>query len=367
MRAILDVSNIVYGGYYGSPNYRIAGFPCGGIRKLLGIINSEISYNDFIICFDGGKTIKKELLPRYKAGRVPNYSVLAQLDLLREILDDCDIPYYWDEQYEADDFIWSAVHFLATVNDHDDVWVYSDDRDLACCISDRVQVKNVTTNGTSIDRRSYETRVVRGEHIPYNTILLYKMLFGDSSDNYNGVTIPGLRFDMLAQLMTENVQPFIDEQKLPASAYMMLEVFEIILDMLPENFDAGMRQQLRDQAKIVFPQLIDITEKGMESFYSDVASSNEPLYRVERRHIKTFGEGDFNRKKFDYYCTLFNLNRCRPERYSRQFTEEAEQFKNTLSMRAKDLASGVMAVERYHSRKSVHADAEVIRNMELPI
>ena len=371
MREILDISNIVYGGYYGSPDYRINGFPCGGIRKLLGIINADFRQSDFILCFDGGSTIKKELLPRYKAGRVPNYAVMAQLDLLREIFLDCDIPFYWDEKYEADDFVCSAVHFLTQIRDPDDIVIISDDRDLSCCISDTCKVRAATSLGTNIDRASFEERVIKGTHVPYNTILVHKMMFGDHSDNYPGLNIPGLMFDTLANFVVENVTPFIESGQFPVTSFMDIQVMDALIDMLPESYTESTREQLKAQAKIVFPQLVDITEHGMTAFVEDVQSSSEPMYKVERRHIKTFGMGSFNQKKFDLYCSIFNLNRCRPERYGANFIEQAEEFKGKLKLRAKDLASGVMAVEHYQSRKTVHANSGPasgsVQSMELPL
>lgn len=367
MKNILDVSNIVYGGYYGSPNWRVAGFPVGGVRKLLGILNANIRQSEFIICFDGGGSIKKELLPRYKAGRVPNYAVMAQIDLLREILLDCDIPFYWDVKYEADDYICSVVHFLSMVKDTDNVVIYSDDRDMACCVSPSVQIKNVTSQGICINRQNYEDRVVSGERIPYNTILVHKMMFGDRSDNYPGLSIPGLRFDTLSQSLLDQMQPFLDSGAFPDSAFMDLDIMNVIIDQLPGSFTQEMKDEIKRQARIVFPQLIDVTENGLQAFYDDLATANEPMYQVEKRHIKTFGLGDYNRQKLDYYCNMFGLNRCRPERYTDKYASEAEEFKAKLRMRSKELANGVMAVERYQSRKKVQAQGPAVQNMQLPL
>lgn len=367
MKSILDVSNIVYGGYYGSPNWRISGFPLGGVRKIMGILNANLKQSEFALCFDGGSTIKKELLPTYKAGRVPNYSVIAQIDLLKEILLDCDIPFYWDPSLEADDYICSLVKFLSVIKDPDDVNIYSDDRDISCCVSDSVRVRNVTSNGICIDRQNYEERVVSGERIPYNTILVHKMMYGDKSDNYGGLEIPGLRFDTLAQALLLGLQPYLESGQLPDASYMDLEVMEIIIDSLPDSFSDGMKEKIKAQAKIVFPQLVDVTSDGLDVFYQDCASSGDPLYQVEKRHTKFFGFDDFNRQKFDFYCSMLNLNRCHVDRYSTKYADTADAFKAKLSMRSKELASGVMAVERMRSKKTVHTSTSAVQNMALPL
>lgn len=369
MKSILDVSNIVYGGYYGSPNYRMHGFPVGGIRKLLGIINAEIRNSEFALAFDGGATIKKELLPQYKAGRVPNYAVMAQLDLMREILMDCNIPFYHQAEWEADDVICSLVDTLAIVRDQDDIVIYSDDRDMACCVSDTVSIRNVTTNGIRINRNNFEQRVVSGEAIPFNTILLHKMIYGDKSDNYGGVKVPGLRFEELAMAYINAVDDLIKSGQLLSTAYMNLEICEYVIDNLDGNIGQEAKDALKAQAKIVFPQLVDVTTQdgGIDAFFADIQQSGEPIFKVVKRHLKVFGYGDFDRARFDFYCSAFGLNRCRPDRYNSTHIELSDKLNQTLSLRAKDLASGVMAVEKYQKRKVVPSSAASIANMQLPI
>lgn len=366
MKTILDVSNIVYGGYYGSPGYRVSGFPAGGLRKILGIINADIRKSEFIICFDGGAILKRELLPTYKAGRVPNYAVMAQIDLLKEILVDCNIPFYQESGFEADDFICSVVDMLSIVRDPDDVVIYSDDRDIACCVSSRVSIKNVTTNGISITRQNYEDRVVSGQKIPFNTILLYKIFFGDKSDNYPGVILPGVRFDLFAKEYLDQLLPLVENDTFSESAFFDIDIIDFVIDSLSSQLDENARATLKAQARIVFPQRVDVTTRGVDAFVQDISTSQEPIYKVEKRHMKVFGNGDFNSSQFDFYCNIFGLNRCRPERYSSRQFEKVDEFKNLLSMRAKDLASGVMAVEKYQKRKAVRPSGSIIANMQLP-
>lgn len=363
MKTILDVSNIIYGGHYGSPNWRISGFPVGGIRKLLGIINANIRHSDFAICFDGGKTVKKELLPTYKAGRVPNYSVLAQIDLLKEILLDCDIPFYWSEEYEADDYICSLVHLFDRAKDPEPVAIWSDDHDLACCVSETVTLNNATSNGSVINISTYEKRVVPGKHVPYNTILLYKMFYGDRSDNYQGLSIPGLRFDIFAQMFTDTITPYIERGELPATSVMIYDAVCCIIDDLPESISEDSREALKRQARIVFPQIFDVTNNGFDAFIAEVQTSSQPLYRVEKNHLKIMMNGEYNKTKFDSYCTLFSLNKCNPTRGGLDMSE----FKDRLHLMAKDLSNGVMAVERYQKKRAASSATESVADMELPL
>lgn len=367
MKTILDVSNIVYGGHYASPDMRISGFPMGGIRKLFGILNAEMPLTDFVLCFDGGISFRRELEPEYKAGRVPNYSVMAQVDLLREMLLDCDIPFYREDDYEADDLICSTVYFLDCVGDREAVTVYSDDRDMACCVNSQTSIRNVTSQGICINKANYETRVVKNERIPYNTILLYKMLFGDRSDNYSELNVPGVRFSDVAATMLREMQPYLDSGAFPEVSFMDVDIIRLIIDGLPDSVSLESKELLKKRAMVVYPRLKDITANGREAFLQDAATSGEPLYRVERRHIKIFGQGEYNQRKFDMYCNMLNLNRCRMDRLRSNDLAQMDAFKQKLKLMAKDLSNGVYAVEKSRANRAPRTAPTVIENMRLPI
>lgn len=368
MKTILDVSSLVYGGHYGSPDRRISGFPIGGIRKVLGIINAQLPTTDFILCFDSGVSFRKELLPEYKAGRVPNYSVFAQLDLLQEILSDCGIPFYSVDGLEADDLICSVVHFLGSVGDFEQTVIYTDDRDLACCVNSYTCVKNATSNGICIDRENYERRVVNGTSIPYNTILLYKMMCGDKSDNYGALNIPSLRFIELANFLNNELTPYLERKDMPEVSYMNAEVIKVLIDDLPASVSEESREVLRKRVPIVFPRFTDITINGEANFMSDARASNDAFFKVIQRHLKIFCQGGFNTRRFNMYCNILGLNRCRMDRLSLSDSDQVEEFKGKLRLMAAELSNGAYAVgrQRLHaSRKPQTYSA--IQNMTLPI
>lgn len=367
MKTILDVSNIVYGGHYGSSDYRIQGFPLGGVRKLLGLINAQMKSSELYLCFDGGSVLKKELLPTYKAGRVPNYSVLAQIDLLKEILEDCNIPFYWHPDYEADDYIFSLVQFFDSIGDREDIVIYSDDRDISCCVSEHVSIKNVTSQGICIDKRNFEVRAVEGERIPFNTVLIWKMMFGDKSDNYKGLYVPGLDFNTFANAFINTVEPYLADGSLPESSFANLDIMEIVIDSLPESITPDMKHALKEQAMLVFPQRVNVTAKGIRAFIEDATTSGDPLFVVERRHLKSFGLNSINHTAFMEYCNLLKLNRCYPDRYTDTESPRISEFKTKLRLRAKELSSGAMAVERYQSKRIVRASEPILENMKLPL
>lgn len=364
MKSIIDVSSVIYGGHNGADR-RVRGFPVGGIRKLFGIINAGLSQSDFALCFDGGEIIKKELLPTYKAGRVPDYSVIAQIDLLKELLVECDIPFYQDAKYEADDFVFSVCSELLDLGDKEEVVIYSDDRDLSCCVTDNISIRNVTTNGMCITKENYQERVVRGRVIPYNTILLWKVFHGDASDNYKALHIPGLNFENMSHHLVSTLDPLIGPEGFAPLAYAEYYVFEEICKDYETMLSSDDMRLLKEQARIAYPFHIPVSDVDIEGYRED-ARKGDQLYIMERKHMKFFGMGSFNRSKFDFYCTLLGLNRTKPGRSVDKDSAEAQEFYGLLELRAKELANGVIAVQ-HHRKKMVKPQTETLANMSLPL
>lgn len=365
MKSIIDVSSVIYGGHNGVDR-RIRGFPVGGIRKLFGIINAGLSQSDFVLCFDGGEIIKKELLPTYKAGRIPDYSVLAQIDLCKELLTECDIPFYQDPKYEADDYIFSVCREFLMLGDSEKIVIYTDDRDLSCCVTDQISIRSVTSNGMCITRQNYEDRVVNGRITPYNSILLWKIFHGDASDNYKALRLPGINFENVANHFISEIEPLIGPTGFTELAFAEYNVFEVLANDYKDILSEEGMEQFKAQARIAYPYVVPVSDTDIEGYRED-ARAGDQFYMMERKHMKVFGTGNFHRKKFDFYCTLLGLNRTKTNRYVDKDSEEAQEFYSLLDLRAKELASGSMAVERYRSKRAVPPNADTLADMPLPI
>lgn len=368
MKIIIDVSSVVYAGHYARPNLRFQGFPIGGIYNLLRMINSDIHRADFVLCFDGGDIIKKELLPTYKAGRIPDYSVLAQIDVLKEILLGCDIPFYHDPKYEADDFVYSVCRTLDEMNDLDTIKIVSDDRDLACNVRENCTLNPASTNGCCIDYRNFSDRVVKDRDIPYNTLLLWKIFKGDSSDHYKGVKVPGLDFDSMANHFVEVLSPLIGQAGFTDMAYADYAVFEAFLEEYTGTLSPSDIDMLKEQARIVYPYQLNTFTTSREDFI-EALKREIPAHIAARDHMKVFGNGNFDARRFDFIVSMLGPRNGYKRKY-RGYNEdgaEGEEVRQYFSLKAKDLASGAMAVERYRSKKTVRPQTETLQNMELPI
>lgn len=365
MNSIIDVSSVIYGGHAGMSGNRVRGFPVGGLRKLFGIINAGLSSSDFALCFDGGNIIKKELLPTYKAGRVPDYSVLAQVDLAKELLANCGIDFYFDPQYEADDFVYSLCRELSLLNSTEETVIYTDDRDLACCITDCNSIRNVTSNGICLSMTNYVERVVRGQNTPYNTILLWKTFHGDNSDNYKSLNILGLTYELLAKDFVEAIDPLIADGSATQMFYADYDVFTVLVKRYESIISASDRELLLRQARIAYPYKVTVSDVDIQQYATELRTG-EPLFSLVRKHTKFFGNGDFDRQKFEFYCFMLGLTKARGVRFVDRDSAEAQEFYSLLEMRATELSNGTLAV-KYHQRKHQQRGEGTIANMSLPI
>lgn len=365
MKTIIDVSSVIYGGHNGSDK-RLKGFPIGGLRKLFGIINASLPCGDVALCFDCGCELKKELCPDYKAGRIPDYSVYAQIDLLKELLTNCNIPYYCIEGYEADDIIYSICKYLADIGDTESVEIYTDDRDISCCITESNSIRNVTSKGACINKDNYCDRVVSSRVIDYNTILLWKVFHGDSSDAYKGVHVVGLNYDSFSNEFLSSLKPLINPQGFTEMAYADYNIYSAIVDELGDIITAQDKKVLLDQGRLVYPYLLDVIDCDMSVVLQEL-SQGKDAYEVEREHMKFFGNGTFNMKQFLLYCALLNLNQYKPSGFVDRDSKEAQEFFGVLELRANELASGVVATEYSRKKRVVKSTSPTLENMELPI
>lgn len=358
MRHILDVSNIVYHG----GNLVEHGFPCGGIKTVLGIINAKYKSDDIIICFDGGHTVKKELLPTYKAGRVPNFSIMAQLDLLREILIDCNIPFYYIEGEEADDIIYSYCKLLSDIGDTSETIILSDDKDLSCCVTNFISQQPVTPNGNLITVDSFSSQAIRGKTIPYNTVLLYKFFYGDSSDNYKGLKIEGMDFETLSTALTDCIQYLTEEGNIiPDMAMAYKSVISSVIASTYPNLSEYDWEKINRQLDIVVPREINILTGTQEDLILSLQTSKKYQAINSNTLVCTYDKVNHNKLKF--YSTVFRASKVRT--MFNWDSEECKNFQHILELKATELSQGVMAAEKYMSMPQEHPSTH-IDNMELP-
>lgn len=208
---ILDASNYIYAGlaytkYMSVDVIEVAGYyqdgvvPISGVRFLFKEYMKLIANGDrAIIAFDSTPTIKYELSKKlyfgernYKENRIgshKNPNISFTKFFARQIADRLNIPYMYEEGYEADDLI--AAFVTKYKHDFDEVAIHTKDGDLAYLVDDNVHIDYVGTKGKYIDKTNYSTEAgPKGSILPYNAAPIYKIINGDTGDN-----IPETRYD----------------------------------------------------------------------------------------------------------------------------------------------------------------------------
>lgn len=190
---IIEISPHIYAGSI-SKNKHIEGELCiianeyvqpqissGGISFLFNKIY-EIGQDGLVVfCADRNPTIKKEMLPSYKANRTHNSSVEIQKIIAEEILEECGYQVLAMDGYESDDIVWSLCNKYKDQFDH--VYIHTDDHDLYINIDDNVTVLPARKNGQVVTKENYRFKCDKDCIVEYNSIGMLKVICGDSSDN----------------------------------------------------------------------------------------------------------------------------------------------------------------------------------------
>lgn len=206
---IVDVSGMVYAGNNkkefatrgvreSDEGYAPNRAPIGGCTyvadKLSQIVNSG---EDMVVCFDRYPKIKHDMYTSafgydgYKAKRGKNSDVYKQKDFLERLLAEAKIQCVASDDYEADDLIYS--YWKDYYDEYDYIRIHTHDRDLAFMVDNKTAILPVASNGVTIDMDTYPVTTNTKMMVPYNMVLLIKMMYGDTSDNIPGIGAAWLR------------------------------------------------------------------------------------------------------------------------------------------------------------------------------
>lgn len=184
---LVDGNNLLNRAFYATANNKPLtspdGRPTNAVMSFMRMLfNYEKTYHaKAYVFFDQGKGFRKKLFPAYKDGRGEKPAELdAQFPIIWDVLSEAGIPFFKDEEYEADDLIaCAAAHTTGTK------FIISNDKDLLQLVSDDVSV---------VARKGSQDVVVTPELFGemYNglapiQITDLKAIEGDSSDNIEGI------------------------------------------------------------------------------------------------------------------------------------------------------------------------------------
>lgn len=253
-------------------NYVPQEIPIGGVAYLLREVKRFIEPGtDLVFCVDNTPTIKREIYTKafpysegYKGTRPKKTSShVIQRKFATEMLEKIGFNVISVEGYEADDCIASVVKYYADA--YDKVYIHTRDSDLFYLVNEKVECVPVGRTGKTITRANWEDSVSSKYIVPWNTLTLHKMYYGEPGDN-----IPQARrreMDRLYDLVSDDVakrcgdndflREFItsncqDEQVLAVMELIMpLIIPEQEVQLYDEDLDGDLLAYFMQELKVV--------------------------------------------------------------------------------------------------------------------
>lgn len=160
--------------------YRAVEIKTGGVAQILNVLADINPEETCVFCADRRPTIKQGMFPNYKCNREHKRNIENQKEIIEIILKDCGFDVFFEEGYEADDFIYSLV--MKFKDSYDRIHVYTGDSDLYFLVCDNVDIQPSNSRAKLVTKDNYEYTVSSKGAIPYNCVTWNKIVGGDRSD-----------------------------------------------------------------------------------------------------------------------------------------------------------------------------------------
>lgn len=174
-------------------------FVTAGVFGMLGSVWSAGPFDGVVVAFDHTHNQRKQDFPEYKAARVADPDLRAQLDLLIEDVAAAGLHTVIEYGAEADDLLAAAADACTALGWH--CVVLSSDRDLTALVSDHVTL--MRPRATMSDVRVYDPAAVEREYgVRPDQYTDLAALRGDPSDGLAGVN--GIGAKSAARLLRDH-------------------------------------------------------------------------------------------------------------------------------------------------------------------
>jgi len=188
---LVDANNLLHIGQHGVKEFFHKGEHVGGIFHFLNTLRKlieEHNYDKVLALWDGdhNSSVRKLIYPKYKLNRrerddeFKKDSFYKQKERVKQYLEECFVRQIEVQDNEADDLI----SYYCQVSPDEFKTILTTDKDLTQLISDKVSIyspitKNTYKMGDKIKFYNIE--------IPHNNVKTFKILYGDKSDNIDGI------------------------------------------------------------------------------------------------------------------------------------------------------------------------------------
>lgn len=350
MISIVDISCAMVSGR----PYKKEGLNVSGLRYALGIISNMLADGNVAIVFNG--VVNRELSPVYLSGRVPDYSAYAQNELLREILRDCNVPFYYEDGIDSKDIIFSMVDLLVShgYTEYTNIEIHSDNPYLACVAGPSVTVYPISEVGTVFDDdTSFPDNIVDGVEIPLNTYILYRVLH---NKKFKG----SVSFSFASNEFVKLLRPYI-EDGMSHTVFSHKDVLRGFLLSIDENINKeGLDKALDEECPLIYQVSTvpydEVQDKILSSKYSKEVTLEHMFLLTERSKISFI--------RFDNYLSELSLLRYKKlSKYDKSIEGRLSEMLKIFSVALDDCSIASKANHYTHADNSI----EELINMEIPL
>ena len=294
--AILDGNCYIHSGEANwSRNFNYLGFPTGGIYQLMTkVVRLFTQCIDFAVVFDS-PSFRKSIDADYKSSRKVDPKIIAQINALKPCLVRAGVNVLQVNEFEGDDLIANIVES----NPNRDITIYTCDYDIAQNVCQNVSICGCKTGFPSITKTNFRatmrmSKAIKKE-VPYNLLAMYKVVFGDLSDNYSGV---GAEAEKVWQVFMKIWERDFDSKD--KSLIVTKSFCEKFINATAKFYTEDTLRALRNNVSLVFPRML--TEEEIKGNSLSLTSFN-----------------NINKSALADVCHLFGLKKAY---YSLQHSED---------------------------------------------
>lgn len=262
---LIDTSALLHSGAAVFKNFGVGyekgkpyAFPTGGMYSVLTLLKRKgfmttgpVKMEDIVFCFDRPSFRKKDN-KGYKSNRKHNPGILFQSIEVEKGLKEMGFNTMAVDTLESDDLIYSLVKKYG--DKYDKIEIYGTDRDLAALVTEDIDFISTNKNVPTITRENFETATIPGFYIPYNSIYLFKILFGDPSDNIN----PAIKFDISGKMYFNNIINAMGKANITGQ---LLNSEEFLNSFIKTIKDEELKKRLIENKSKVMPVYVDLEIK----------------------------------------------------------------------------------------------------------
>lgn len=207
--------------------------PNGAIKNVYNYSNQGTYYTGVFL--EGGSGARKKYFAQaqaggksgYKGGRTNKNALHRGIDLSVQLMADGGVSLYRIPDFEADDVLASMVNQIKESDPNTPIDVITNDSDLLPLVDEQVSVyirgkRQFAEEGCPVRRLYFQVTPrtwddylsyrsdTKGYLIPYNSMLLYKLIKGDKADEFEGA-VKGygkVKYSNLMQDMMDDGVPF---------------------------------------------------------------------------------------------------------------------------------------------------------------